>query len=391
MASETSHAHAIYLLDSFIKNGLKDYSKKRNYDYGVDNRSNVSKLSPYIKKRIIHEKLVINNCLKTLSFESIEKFIQEVFWRTYWKGWLEGRPNVWNNYLDDLDKLKKTLEQSNFLKNYKRAVNSQTGIDCFDCWVKELKESGYLHNHARMWFASIWIFTLNLPWQLGADFFYKNLLDADAASNTLSWRWVAGLQTKGKIYLARQDNIEKYSKFSFSNRNILTKTTKEPEYEFYEYEKLNIYNKKNYKIDYYLINPNHLLYEKSVIESLKYSCVINYNYSKNFEDNIIKQKFNSSAVDQYVKWLKKNNILVKEVLNEDELKLIVSDKCLFTPYPCIGYENNKLIEISKSHNICINYLYDSYDILCWPYAKSGFFKFKTKINHFIRQLSNNHN
>ena len=65
-----------------------------------------------------------------------------------------------------------------------------------------------------MWFASIWIFTLNLPWELGANFFYRNLLDADEASNTLSWRWVAGLHTSGKFYLARQDNIEKYSRTS---------------------------------------------------------------------------------------------------------------------------------------------------------------------------------
>jgi deoxyribodipyrimidine photo-lyase len=66
--------------------------------------------------------------------------------------------------------------------------------------VQELVETGYLHNHARMWFASIWIFTLRLPWELGADFFLRHLLDGDAASNTLSWRWVAGLHTKGKHY-----------------------------------------------------------------------------------------------------------------------------------------------------------------------------------------------
>ncbi len=67
--------------------------------------------------------------------------------------------------------------------------------------------TGYLHNHARMWFASIWIFTLRLPWELGADFFLRHLLDGDPASNTLSWRWVGGMQTMGKTYLARADNI----------------------------------------------------------------------------------------------------------------------------------------------------------------------------------------
>ena len=69
----------------------------------------------------------------------------------------------------------------------------------------------HLHNHTRMWFASIWIFTLKLDWQLGADFFLRHLIDGDAASNTLSWRWVGGLHTKGKTYLAKADNIARYT------------------------------------------------------------------------------------------------------------------------------------------------------------------------------------
>ena len=388
MITELDHINALGHLNSFIHNGLKDYSKKRNFDFGEDNRSNVSELSPFIKKRIIHEKTVISNCLDTFKLDSIEKFIQEVFWRTYWRGWLEGRPKVWKDYLRDLGILKKNLNKSNFYKDYKKAIDGQTGFDCFDHWVGELQKSGYLHNHARMWFASIWIFTLNLPWQLGADLFYKNLLDADAASNTLSWRWVAGLQTKGKIYLAREDNIEKYSKFSFTKKNTLAQTAKEPEYEFYEYEEFKYPNTKLNKNDYYLINPNYLLYDKSLLIDLQYANVINYNHLNYNEDTIIKQKFNTSAVDEYVKWLKKNNIVVKEIFNEEKLKFTLSDKSLFTHYPGVGYENDKLIEISKSHNISINYLYDSYDTLCWPYAKSGFFKFKTKINHFIQELFN---
>lgn len=62
-----------------------------------------------------------------------------------------------------------------------------------------------------MWFASIWIFTLGLPWALGADFFMRHLIDGDPASNTLSWRWVAGLHTRGKAYAARAENISRYT------------------------------------------------------------------------------------------------------------------------------------------------------------------------------------
>jgi deoxyribodipyrimidine photo-lyase len=137
-----------------------------------------------------------------------DKFIQEVCWRTYWKGWLEHRPEVWQSYCRAVE----TIEAP---PGYAAAVEGRTGIDCFDAWARELVETGYLHNHARMWFASIWVFTLNLPWQLGAAWFLRHLLDGDPASNTLSWRWVAGLQTVGKTYLARADNIERYTNGRF--------------------------------------------------------------------------------------------------------------------------------------------------------------------------------
>ena len=71
-----------------------------------------------------------------------------------------------------------------------------------------------------MWFASIWIFTLRLPWTLGADFFLQHLLDGDPASNTLSWRWVAGLHTRGKAYAARAENIRRYTDGRFSPTNL---------------------------------------------------------------------------------------------------------------------------------------------------------------------------
>jgi deoxyribodipyrimidine photo-lyase len=97
------------------------------------------------------------------------------------------------------------------LATWQAAIEGKTGIACIDAWALELIATGYLHNHVRMWFASIWIHTLRLPWELGAAFFTEHLLDGDVASNTLSWRWVAGLQTPGKTYLARVDNIAHYT------------------------------------------------------------------------------------------------------------------------------------------------------------------------------------
>jgi deoxyribodipyrimidine photo-lyase len=195
------------------------YERNRNSDLGPDRHNAVSQLSPYLRHRLITEPAVLAKVLETESTQSAEKFIQEICWRTYWKGWLEQRPVVWQRYVQERDSL--ALLNAAQAKAVSKATRAATGIECFDHWVEELISTGYLHNHARMWFASIWIFTLNLPWQSGADFFMQHLADADAASNTLSWRWVAGLHTPGKHYVARADNIARYTQNRFNPRGQL--------------------------------------------------------------------------------------------------------------------------------------------------------------------------
>ena len=217
MHFEPSREAALKKLNNFIESGLYNYSKLRNFDFGPNERSNISCLSPYITHGIISEKEVIKLSLKKFSFPKNEKFIQEVLWRIYWKGWLELRPNVWSDYLTDLKKLKQEYINN---KNYFDAIEGKTKVQCFNTWVEELKNYNYLHNHTRMWFASIWIFTLGLPWQLGADFFMRYLYDGDCASNTLGWRWVAGIQTKGKNYVASEWNIKKFTNSRFNNIKI---------------------------------------------------------------------------------------------------------------------------------------------------------------------------
>lgn len=204
-------------LHDFIPYAGRDYARLRNSDFGPGAHEHVSLLSPYIRHRIITEREVVEAVLEAHGFEESEKFIQEVFWRTYFKGWLEHRPHVWMQYKAGVINGLKVLEKNAELRvSYTEACEGRTGIDCFDHWVQELTDTGYLHNHARMWFASIWIFTLKLPWELGADFFLRHLLDGDPASNTLSWRWVGGLHTKGKTYLARPENIERFTNGRFN-------------------------------------------------------------------------------------------------------------------------------------------------------------------------------
>jgi len=220
---EPTRTAALQRLSTFLPKATRHYASQRNYDRGPGHHDGVSTLSPYIRHRVLTEPEVIDAILGRFSANSAEKFIQEVYWRTYWKGWLEMRPAVWGGYRQGvLSAWDQVQTQSGLRGEWEAACKGETDIDCFNHWAHELVETGYLHNHARMWFASIWIFTLRLPWELGADFFLRHLYDGDPASNTLSWRWVAGLQTQGKNYAARASNISKYTDGRFCPKHQLT-------------------------------------------------------------------------------------------------------------------------------------------------------------------------
>ena len=169
----------------------------------------VSRLSPALTRRLLTEHELIAATLAAHPFAAVEKFVQELLWRRYWKSWLELRPTVWADYRAAVDRHRRDLRGYQ-AKRVVEVESGRIGVGIIDHFADELRTTGYLHNHARMWFAAYWIHTERLPWPLGADFFYRHLLDADPASNTLSWRWVAGIQTRGKPYLPRRANVEKY-------------------------------------------------------------------------------------------------------------------------------------------------------------------------------------
>ncbi|MFN6977472.1 MAG: FAD-binding domain-containing protein, partial [Gemmobacter sp.] len=215
-----TRAAGLAALQAFVPGMGRRYTSGRNYDHGPGRHRAVSMLSPFIRRRLVTEPEVVVAALDAHGPEAAEKFIDEVIWRGYFKGWLERRPQVWAQYRAGLDADLAALDRDRRLRrDVARAMDGETGLDCFDAWARELVETGYLHNHARMWFASIWIFTLGLPWRLGADFFYRHLLDGDAASNTLGWRWVAGLHTRGKPYHAQAWNIAKFTGQRFTPRD----------------------------------------------------------------------------------------------------------------------------------------------------------------------------
>ena len=375
MIFKASRAKAVHKLNDFVENNLSEYSKLRNFDFGPDNRSNISCLSPYITHGIINELEVIDKSLKKFSFLKNEKFIQEVLWRVYWKGWLELRPNVWSDYLIELDNFRDEFKND---QNYLNAIEGKTDIDCFNQWIIELKENNYLHNHARMWFASIWIFTLELPWQLGAEFFMKHLYDGDTASNTLGWRWVAGVQTQGKHYLASEWNIKKFTNNRFQNIKLNENAPPKISEKSYPLIKRNFHNPQNLEEKNLLIFENNLSFEITDFKENRFKKI--YIISNRNENRSIKLsekllKFKSLLMKDQEQRLKDKSIDC-EVVDVSEIKNIEN---YYGLYPTVG-EN---LDYLNSNNLKIDFLYRNLDQLAWQYCNKGFFNFKNYIPKII--------
>lgn len=206
-----TRADALLRLAEFLPRAGRLYQRDRNHDTGPGLRGNVSCLAAALRRRLVTEAEVARAVREEHGSDAY-KFLAEVGWRTYFRGWLELRPAVWRRYRAELERDTARLgTEPSLAKAYARAVRGETGIDAFDAWNAELMATGYVHNHSRMNYASIWTFTLGLPWTLGAAHFGRNLLCACPAANTLNWRWVVGLQTAGKAYRANVGTIRAMS------------------------------------------------------------------------------------------------------------------------------------------------------------------------------------
>ena len=369
------------------------YRDNRNYSFDLkNNRNTTSLLSPYIRYRLLSEEDIIKKTLSINPFTKTEKFIQEVYWRTYWKGWLEHRPDVYDDYLTKRNELLKNLSNTS---KYQKTIEGETHLTFFNDWVKKLKKDGYLHNHIRMWFASIWIFTLELPWQLGANFFMENLLDGDPASNTLSWRWVAGIQTKGKHYLARKNNITKYGNLNI-NENIKLNEQAEclKENKDYVAKDLVFDISENINLDSILIPTDDLNFiennkfrYKNIFSGIPFNDYNDHKFSEqvkdhiknitisNFKDNDFYSDYEyiiefENYYQSFSAWIKTKNL-----------------KTIGLPYVPTG--NWKKIYkklINKNPSINFVYLHRKYDMQAWKFANKGFFNFKKHIPELISKL-----
>ena len=375
----TTRKEALNTLESYIENNISDYTTKRNFDFGPQNRKNISCLSPYITHRLISEYEVAKKTLSKYPYQKVEKFIQEIFWRVYWKGWLELRPKVWTDFVEDTKNIKNSNE-------YEKAINGETNINCFNDWVKELKENNYLHNHTRMWLASIWIFTLKLPWQKGAEFFLRELYDGDAASNTLSWRWVAGIQTKGKNYIAQNWNINKFTNNKYKNLKLNENPQPIIDQREYKISPINIYNNET-KSDILVFFENELYFQNFNVDNYKkIYCILLSNDERQvklgkkvleYKKNLIKNQIQNSSLK--IEFIEGNKFI--ELSNNDKDFDIV--------YPSVGENMSFLKRIIKKNNLNINYLNRAEDKYCWQFANKGYFNFKKNIPKILSQIKLN--
>ena len=379
MDLKATRASAIGNLEDFVENNLGEYSRLRNFDFGPNKRSNTSCLSPYITHGVINEKEVIRKSLDKFSFSKNEKFIQEVLWRTYWKGWMELRSGVWDDYLIDLKRIKEEFRDNG---DYLNAIEGKTRIECFNKWVNELKTYNYLHNHTRMWFASIWIFTLELPWQLGAEFFMQHLYDGDAASNTLGWRWVAGIQTQGKHYLASEWNIKKFTNNRFENIKLNENAPPKINDKNYTILHKTFENPENIEEKDLLVFENNLGFEITDFANQKLKKILlisnkNENRTIKLSENV--SNFKGSLIENQKKRLEEKSIDC-EIIDIKEIKNLGSCYCL---YPTVG-ENLDYINQNSLNNI--DFLYRKLDQNSWKFCNKGFFNFKKYIPKIVENL-----
>lgn len=174
------------------------YGKTRNFLNGQ-----VTRLSPYISRGVISTKQVAQAVLKGHKPFETETFLKELAWRDYFQ-------NVWVALGDAMDSDIKQPQQEVANRQIPvNLLNAATGIQAIDDGIQKLYDTGYVHNHVRMYVAGITCNIAKCHWAIPARWMYYHLLDADWASNALSWQWVAG-SFSSKKYIANQQNINHY-------------------------------------------------------------------------------------------------------------------------------------------------------------------------------------
>ncbi|MFM7365640.1 MAG: FAD-binding domain-containing protein [Cuspidothrix sp.] len=181
------------------------YAKTRNFLKGQ-----VTKLSPYIRHGVLSLREIREYILERVNNpDDANKLINELAWRDYWQRlYIKLGNGIWQNQ----EEYKTGYKTTDYAPQLPPDIsNGTTGLFCIDSFSQELQQTGYLHNHIRMWLAAYIIHWRHIQWQAGAKWFLQHLLDGDPASNNMSWQWVASTFSH-KPYFFNRENLERYSK-----------------------------------------------------------------------------------------------------------------------------------------------------------------------------------
>ncbi len=190
------------------------YGRSRNHLNGA-----VTGLSPWIRHGVLTLAEVRDAVFSQLrkrhqGRDDGTKLINELGWRDFWQ-------RMWGDLGDAINDSQEDLKTGHAPDSYARVLpddirTGSTGLACMDGFQQELVETGWLHNHARMWMAAYVVHWRRVHWKAGADWFLEHLLDGDPASNHLSWQWVAS-SFSHKPYLFNRDNLERFSQSRYCN------------------------------------------------------------------------------------------------------------------------------------------------------------------------------
>jgi len=241
------------------------YCRDRNFIDG-----SVTELSPYISRGTISTKIILKNLIsKGYQINKIEKFVQELAWREFWQ-------LTWK-HKDVNSDLRNQQRQVMQIGLPDAILKHKTNINAIDSAIEQLYSSGYIHNHSRMYIASIVTNIAKSHWYLPAKWMYYYLLDADWGSNALSWQWVCGTNSNKKYY-ANQENINKFTK-TYQRGTVIDKPYEKlihaPQPEIFK--KLSIIN----------LSTNFPKYDIFKNKNMKPICIYNfYNLDPNWRKNL---------------------------------------------------------------------------------------------------------
>ena len=179
------------------------YAQSRNHLDGA-----ITGLSPYIRHGVISANDVRNHVLDNFSKSASQRFLQQLAWRDYWQRLYRQNPDwIWH----DIEDYKTGFTSADYADGLPVDIEAgETGVAAIDQFIRQLLDTGWLHNHARLYLAAYICHWRRVKWQAGARWMMSHLLDGDPASNNLSWQWVASTFAN-KPYYFNLDNIRKYS------------------------------------------------------------------------------------------------------------------------------------------------------------------------------------